>query len=54
MDWILQLMIMIDSGMRGNLTWVPGIIIRAHWWDCLKGQQKRNVPAPDPNSAVVT
>ena len=40
---------MIDRGMCGNLTWVPGIIIRAHCWDCLKGQQKRNVPAPDPN-----
>jgi hypothetical protein len=40
---------MIDSGMCGSLTWVPGIVIRANCWDCLKGQQKRNVPAPDPN-----
>jgi hypothetical protein len=40
---------MIDCGMCGNLVWVPGIVIRAHCWDCLKGQQKRNVPAPDPN-----
>ena len=40
---------MIDGGMCGSLTWVPGIGIRAHCWDCLKGQQKRNVPAPDPN-----
>jgi hypothetical protein len=40
---------MIDSGMCGNLVWVPGIVIRAHCWDCLKGQQKRKIPAPDPN-----
>ena len=40
---------MIDSGMCGNLTWVPGIVIRANCWDCLKGQQKRKVPATDPN-----
>ena len=40
---------MIDCGMCGALVWVPGIVIRAHCWDCLKGQQKRNVPSPDPN-----
>ncbi len=40
---------MIDGGMCGNLVWVPGIVLRAHYWDCLKGQQKRNVPAPDLN-----
>ena len=40
---------MIDCGMCGSLKWVPGIVIRARCWDCLKGQQKRNVPAPDPN-----
>ncbi len=41
---------MIDCGMCGNLAcqWVPGIVIRAHCWDCLKGQQKRNEP-PDVN-----
>jgi hypothetical protein len=31
---------MIDGGMCGNLVWVPGIVLRAHCWDCLKGQQK--------------
>jgi hypothetical protein len=40
---------MIDVGICGNLVWVPGIVLRAHCWDCLKGQQKRNVPAPDLN-----
>ncbi len=40
---------MIDFGMCGNLVWVPGIVIRAHCWNCVKGQQKRNVPSPDPN-----
>jgi hypothetical protein len=40
---------MIDGGMCGSLIWVPGIVIRAHCWDCLKGQQKHNAPAPDPN-----
>ncbi len=40
---------MIDCGMCGNLVWVPGIFIRAHCWDCLKWQQKHNVPAPDSN-----
>ncbi len=40
---------MIDCGMCGKLAWVPGIVIRDHCWDCLKGQQRRNVPAPDPN-----
>ncbi len=40
---------MIYLGMCGNLVWVPGKIVRAHYWDCLKGQQKCNVPPPDPN-----
>ena len=40
---------MIDCGMCGNIVWVPGIVLRAHCWDCLKGQQKRNISAPDPN-----
>ena len=44
---------MIDSGMCGSLSWVPGIVIRANCWDCRKGQQKRNVPAPDPLSCQV-
>ncbi len=35
--------------MWGNLVWVPGFVLRAHCWDCLTGQQKRNVPAPDLN-----
>ena len=40
---------MVDANMCGTLRWVPGIIIRANCWDCLKGQQKRCVPSPDPN-----
>jgi hypothetical protein len=27
------------------LMWIPGIVIQAPFWDCLKGQPKRNVPA---------
>jgi hypothetical protein len=38
---------MIYCGMCGSLPWVLGIVIRAHCWDCLKGQQKHTVPAPD-------
>jgi hypothetical protein len=40
---------MIDCDICGNLVWIPGIVLRAHCLDCLKGQQKRNIPAPDPN-----
>jgi hypothetical protein len=40
---------MIDAGQCGALKWVKGIVLRELCWDCLKGQQKWKVPAPDPN-----
>jgi len=40
---------MIDAGLCGKLKWVKGLALRENCWDCLKGQQKRNIPAPGPN-----
>ena len=35
------------------LKWVKGLGLGETCWDCLMGQQKRNVPAPDPNSDML-
>ena len=35
------------------LKWVKGLGLGETCWDCVKGQQKRNVPAPDPNSDML-
>jgi hypothetical protein len=46
---VMQMSCTINCSTCGNLVWVPGIVLRAHCWDCLNVQQKRNVPSPDVN-----